>query len=380
MDGINRFWLIVIEVWEQGLFGMDIGRIVVAALIFIGFLLIRRIFVKLVINRLSAITKRTKTPLDHDALEIIKEPLSFIPVVLGLFFATEYLGLTGVYKIIADRLVRSLIAFVIFWSLVKMGRPLSFLLHGLEKTFTFAMVEWLKKAIKITFIFIGCATILEIWGIKIGPIIAGLGLLGIAVALGAQDLFKNLISGILIIAERRFNPGDWIKVDGVIEGTVESMGFRSTLVRRFDKAPVYVPNVTLSDNSLINFSSMTHRRIYWIIGVEYRTTIEKLREIRDNIEKYILESEDFAQPPEVSTFVRIDRFNDSSIDIMVYCFTKTTVWGEWLEIKEKLAYKIKEIVETAGTAFAFPSQSIYVETVPNDQAEVFIPPSVEKSS
>ena len=103
MDGINRFWLIVIEVWEQGLFGMDIGRIVVAALIFIGFLLIRRIFVKLVINRLSAITKRTKTPLDYDALEIIKEPVSFIPVVLGLFFATEYLALTGVYKIIADR-------------------------------------------------------------------------------------------------------------------------------------------------------------------------------------------------------------------------------------------------------------------------------------
>lgn len=379
MDGINRFWLIVIEVWEQGLFGMDIGRIVVAALIFVGFLLIRRIFVRLVINRLSAITKRTKTPLDYDALEVIKEPVGFIPIVLGLFFATEYLALTGVYKIIADRLVRSLIAFVIFWSLVKIGRPLSFLLQGLEKTFTFAMVEWLKKTIKITFIFIGCATILEIWGIKIGPIIAGLGLLGIAVALGAQDLFKNLISGILIIAERRFNPGDWIKVDGVIEGTVESMGFRSTLVRRFDKAPVHVPNVILSDNSLINFSSMTHRRIYWIIGVEYRTTIEKLREIRDNIEKYILESGDFAQPTEVSTFVRIDRFNDSSIDIMVYCFTKTTVWGEWLEIKEKLAYKIKEIVETAGTAFAFPSQSIYVETVPNDQAEVFIPPSVQKS-
>ena len=379
MDTINRFWLIVNDVWKQGPLGVGIGRIIVAALIFLGFLLIRRLFASLVISRLNVITKRTKMLLDDDLLDILKKPVGFIPIVMGLFFATEYLSLSGVYEIIADRLVRSLIVFVIFWGLVEIVSPLSFFLRELKKIFTVAMVEWLIKTIKIVFIFIGSATILEIWGINIGPIIAGLGLLGIAVALGAQDLFKNLIAGILIIAERRFNPGDWIKVGGVVEGTVESMGFRSTVVRRFDKAPVYVPNARLSDNSMINFSSMTHRRIYWMIGVEYRTAVEKLREIRDNIEKYILESGDFAQPPEVPTFVRIDRFNDSSIDIMVYCFTKTTVWGEWLEIKEKLAYKIKEIVAAAGTAFAFPSQSIYVETLPDERAEIFIPPSASKS-
>ena len=220
----------------------------------------------------------------------------------------------------------------------------------------------------------GAATILEIWGIKIGPILAGLELFGVAVALGAQDLFKNLISGILVIAEKRFNPGDWIRVDGEVEGTVETINFRSTLVRRFDKAPVFVPNSKLSDNSVINFSSMTFRRIYWVIGVEYRTTVDQLRIIRDGIENYILESDDFAKPPKVPTFVRIDKFSDSSIDIMVYCFTKTTVWGEWLQIKEALAYGVKEIVEGAGTAFAFPSRSIYMETVAGEKPEVFVPP------
>ncbi|MDP2644691.1 MAG: mechanosensitive ion channel family protein [Desulfobacterales bacterium] len=369
----------VTEVWQQGLFGVDIGRIIIAAFIFIFFLLIRRLFTGLVINRLGTITKKTKTHLDDDILKILEKPLAFIPVVLGLFIATEYLTLPGVYALIADRLVRSLIVFVIFWCLVKLIVPMSFLLHGLENVFTAAMLEWLIKAIKITFIFIATATILEVWGIRIGPIIAGLGLIGVAVALGAQDLFKNLISGFLIIVEKRFNIGDWIKVEGVVEGTVEAIGFRSTFVRRFDKAPVYVPNAKLSDNSLINFSSMSHRRIYWRIGVEYRSTIEMLREMRDNIENYILESDAFAHPPEVSTFVRIDKFNDSSIDIMVYCFTKTIVWGEWLEIKEALAYKIKEIVETAGTGFAFPSQSLYVETLPEDHAEVFIPPSKDQT-
>ncbi|MEE8398605.1 MAG: mechanosensitive ion channel family protein [Desulfobacterales bacterium] len=80
------------------------------------------------------------------------------------------------------------------------------------------------------------------------------------------------------------------------------------------------------------------------------------------------------------TFVRIDRFSDSSIDIMIYCFTKTTRWGKWLEQKEALAYRIKEIVEEAGTAFAFPSQSLYVEALPGERPEVFVPPSSTKDS
>jgi MscS family membrane protein len=155
---------------------------------------------------------------------------------------------------------------------------------------------------------------------------------------------------------------------------VETIGFRSTLIRRFDKAPVYVPNSILSDNAVINFSEMTFRRIYWVIGVEYRTTIDQLRKIRDEIETYILKSKDFAQPPDVPTFVRIDKFSDSSIDIMVYCFTKTTVWAEWLEHKEKLAYHIKQTVEGVGTSFAFPSRSIYMEKTGPEKPEVFIPP------
>jgi len=273
--------------------------------------------------------------------------------------------------------VRSLVVYVIFWCLVRLVRPLSFLLEQLEEVLSTPMVDWLLKAIRAAFILLGAAAILEIWGVQVFPLLAGLGLFGVAVALGAQDLFKNLISGILVIAEHRFNPGDWIKVDSEVEGTVENIGFRSTLVRRFDKAPVYVPNSKLSDNSVINFSSMTHRRIYWMIGVEYRTKVEQLRQIRDNIEDYIYGSEDFAKPPAVPTFVRIDSFNDSSIDIMVYCFTKTIVWGDWLAIKEKLAYAIKEIVEGAGTGFAFPSQSIYVESLPFGTPERFAPP--EKS-
>ena len=374
MESLESFWNVVVDVWKNGLYGIDIGRIAVAVLIFLGFLIIRRIFSRVLVRRIRLLTQKTSTPLDDKALEVVQKPVSFIPVVLGAYFAMEHLNLSGNLEIIGDRLIRSLIVFVIFWGLVRLVQPLSVLLQGLEKVLSMPMVEWFVKAVRIAFIFIGGATILETWGIKVGPIIAGLGLMGVAVALGAQDLFKNLISGILVLVEKRFHPGDWIRVRGVVEGTVETIGFRSTVVRRFDKAPVYVPNSKLSDDSLINYSAMTHRRIYWIIGVEYRTTIQQLRTIRDRIEDYILQSEAFAHPPEVPTFVRIDRFSDSSIDIMLYCFTRTTVWGEWLEQKEQLAYRIKQIVEEAGTGFAFPSQSLYVETVPHENPEVFVPP------
>ena len=375
MVQLQQFWELVVDVWQTGIGGIDLGRIITAALILIGFLTIRKLFSRIVLKRVNRLAKRTRTTMDDEAVKLLERPMTFVPVVVGVYFAVAYLPLSGALALVADRLIRSLIVIVIFWILVCLIEPFSALLHRLEKVLTTPMVEWLKQAIKVALVFIGLATVLEIWGIRIAPIIAGLGLFGVAVALGAQDLFKNLISGLLILAERRFNLGDWIYVDGVVEGTVESIGFRSTLVRRFDKAPVFVPNSKLSDSSVTNFSAMTHRRIYWTIGVEYRTTIGQLREIRDGIEAYLLGSEDFAHPPQVPTFVRIDRFNDSSIDIMVYCFTRTTEWGRWLAIKEALAYRIKELVESAGTAFAFPSQSIYVEALPpSERAEVFVPP------
>lgn len=377
MEKLNKFWLLILDIWEKGLFGIGIKRFVVAILIVVIFLFIRKFFSTFVVKRLAGFFRKKEIDIIENDLKILEKPFSFIPVAFGLFLAMEYLSLSGEIQFVFDRLVRSLIVFVIFWSLYKLIDPLSIFVRKLEETLTPSLIDWLIKAINVFIVFVGAATILEIWGIKIGPILAGLGLFGVAVALGAQDLFKNLISGILVIAERRFNQGDWIKIDGIVEGMVETIGFRSTKIRRFDKAPVYVPNSKLSDSSVINFSCMTHRRIYWIIGVEYRTTIDQLRRIRDSIESYILNSNEFAHPPDVPTFVRIDRFSDSSIDMMVYCFTKTIIWGEWLQIKENLAYKIKEIVKDAGTAFAFPSQSVYIESLPADRAEIFVPPSHE---
>ena len=374
IEKLQSLWLLMVAAWEKGLLESGPGRIVVALGILLLALVLRKLFVRILIGRLKRLAEKSRTRFDDDALTVLERPLSFVPLVVGAYFAVDYLGLRGGLELFADRLVRSLIVLVLFWSFKNLVEPFSVVLRQLERYFTAPMVGWLIKAINVALVFIGVATVLEIWGIRIGPIIAGLGLFGVAVALGAQDLFKNLIAGLLIIAERRFNPGDWIKVDGEVEGTVEDIGFRSTRIRQFDMAPVFVPNARLSDNSLVNYSRMTHRRIYWLIGVEYRTTVDQLRLIRDGIDDYLRSSDAFDTTSAVATFVRIDRFSASSIDIMLYCFTRTTVWGEWLAIKEALACEIKRIVSDAGAAFAFPSQSVYVEALPASSPEAFVPP------
>jgi MscS family membrane protein len=375
MSSLQDFWALVIEVWNTGILGIDLGRILTAFGIVLLCLALRRLFVRMVSRWMRAMAKRSKTQFDDKIVEVLEQPIGLIPGVFGLFLAAQYLQLSGTFASLTDNLIKSLIIVIIFWSLYRVVNPLSLLLNRLERLLNRELVGWLVEAIKWAVIFVGTAAILETWGIEVAPLLAGLGILGVAVALGAQDLFKNLIAGLLILAERRFSVGDWIKADGVVEGTVDKINFRSTLVRRFDKAPVHVPNSMLADGPVTNFSRITHRRIRWIVGVEYRTTVPQLHRIRDEIEDYILTNTDFAEKSEVSTFVRIDSFNDSSIDILVYCFTVSTKWGEWLEIKEKLANKIKEIVEGAGSGFAFPSRSLYVETLPDERPEPFIPPA-----
>ncbi|HCX13897.1 MAG TPA: mechanosensitive ion channel protein MscS [Rhodospirillaceae bacterium] len=372
---IDEFQNLAIYIWQQGLMGIDFGRIFTALGILVAFLFIRRIFTWFVLSRFESYAKRRGTLISADVMEAIRPPIRFIPVVMGVFFALHYLNLQGDMNVLAVRLGRTLVVFVLFWGIYRLLGPLSSSIEKLRTLLTSAMVDWLVKFLRVAVFAIGVATVLEVWGISIGPVLAGFGLVGVAVALGAQDLFKNLIAGLLILAERRFNIGDWILVDDIAEGTVESIGFRSTLVRRFDKAPVFVPNAQLSDNAVTNFTGMTHRRIYWVIGIEYGTTIDQLRDIRDSIEDYITNNNEFAPPDEVSTFVRIDSLNESSIDMLLYCFTRTTKWGEWLKIKEELAYKVKDIVEGAGAGFSFPSRSLYVHSLPTQKPEVFTPPS-----
>lgn len=375
----QKFGDVVVNVWQHGLMGVDIGRILIAIAIFVVFYAARQPFTKVTVGMLRKAAERTATNTDNIIVAATEAPIRFVPIVLGVFIACEFMQPTGRFATFTNNLVTSLVTFTIFWALTRLIEPFRFLLRRLEVVFSPMAVAWLVRGIKVLLILIGAATILEMWGIKVAPLIAGLGLFGVAVALGAQDMFKNLIGGLLVIGEKRFNLGDWIKVEGVVEGTVEDIGFRSTMIRRFDKAPVYVPNSQLADKAVTNFSAMTHRRIYWNIKLPKTITFDQLHQIREEIEQYILNNDDFASPEEVTTAVRISSFGDDSVGLMVYCFTKTTEWTEWLKVKESLAQRVRDILNAAGAGFSVGSETPDFE-VGAEPAEVFVPTAEDKSS
>ena len=359
MDIFSNFSDLFISVWSKGIRGVDIFQILIGIGIFFIFLIFRGIISKVIIKRLEAITKKTTNKLDDTFVHAMEGPARFLPIVLGFFIASYYMSFGEDARAVVDTINRTLITILIFWLIHQIVEPISYILSGLDKMLTRELIGWIIKSLKILIFILGLAAVLELWGIKIGPIIAGLGLFGVAVALGAQDLFKNLISGILVLVEKRFKIGDWILVEGIIEGIVEKIGFRSTVLRKFDKSLAIIPNFQFAENAVINISETTNWRIDWAITLQYDTTVDQLKKIRNEIENHIKKSDDFDNS--VGIAVRVEKFSDSSIDMRVRCFTSSNSFSTWLEVKEKLAIEIKQVVEGNSAAFAFPSQSIYIE-------------------
>jgi len=359
MEIFNNFKDLFFSVWNKGIFGVDIFQILIGIGIFLIFLIFRGIIGKVIIKRLESIAKKTSNKLDDTFVQAMKGPARFLPIVIGFFIASYYMSFSDESRAVVDTINRTLITIFIFWVIHQVIEPISYILSGLDKVLTRELIGWIIKSLKILIFILGLAAVLELWGIKIGPIIAGLGLFGVAVALGAQDLFKNLISGILVLVEKRFKIGDWILVEGIIEGIVEKIGFRSTVIRKFDKSIAIIPNFQFAENAVINISQTTNWIISWTINLQYDSTVDQLKTIRNEIEDYIKKNEDYK--PELGYAVRVDQFSESSIDMYIRCFTKTDDWDEWLAVKERLAIQIKQIVEKNKASFAFPSQSIYVE-------------------
>ena len=179
-----------------------------------------------------------------------------------------------------------------------------------------------------------------------------------------RDSFKNLIAGILIIGENRFQPGDRIQVPGKLHGMVDTIGFRSTVVRQFDTSPMIIPNKDLSDVMVINHAGIDNRRLDWKINLIYSTTVEQLEAIRTEIKQYIIQSDDFVSDNALDPVVRVIELGSSSIDVMIVCYSEPCSFAEYCNIKESLIFSIMKIVEKNNSEFAFPSTSLYVESLP----------------
>ena len=357
MDGLTD---IISNVWEQGLFGIGVTEIIVSVLIFITGAIARAFFVGSILKRLEKLTADTESEIDDVLLESLKKPLGYIPLTIAIYLIAVYLPLSGMAELFATNLIKAMIAFTIFSALANSVAPI-FQAFTNSTVLTESMTKWLERAARVIIWVVGIGIIFDIFGIQIGPLVAGLGLFSVAVALGAQDFFKNLISGLLIIGENRFQPGDRIEVPGQLHGMVEDIGFRSTLIRMFDTAPMLVPNKDLSDVSVINHGSMIYRRISWTINLTYSTSQEQLLNICNAISEYIASSDQFIVNPNQESFARTEELAANSIDLRVLCYSNPVGFTDFSKIKQNLIFEIIKIVRSNGSEFAYPSRSIYIE-------------------
>lgn len=199
----------------------------------------------------------------------------------------------------------------------------------------------------------------EHFGIGLSGLLAFGGIGGIAIGVAGRDILSNLFSGTMLFFDRPFNIGDWVcSPDRQIEGTVVEIGWRSTKIITFDNRPLYVPNALFSTISLENPGRMSNRRISTTIGLRYEDA-DKLADIVNDIRTML--KTDIRIDQKQDLLIYFNAFSASSLDIMVYCFTRTTNWAEWLSIQQDIYLKIIDIVHARQADFAYPSQTLFVE-------------------
>lgn len=214
----------------------------------------------------------------------------------------------------------------------------------------------LAKLLRLSVIISGVLVALPTFGIEITALLAFGGVGGIAVGFAAQDLLSNFFGGLMIYLDRPFAIGDWIRSpDREIEGTVESIGWRLTVVRTFDKRPLYVPNSVFNKLSLENPSRMSNRRIKETIGIRYQDS-EKMGAIVEDVKTMLQNHQEIDSRQ--TLIVNFNGYGPSSLDFFIYTFTKTTNWIRFHEIKQDVLLKIIEIVHAHGADFAFPTTTL----------------------
>ena len=351
-------------VWTSDFFGITVREMAVAAIVLFIFILMRKFVARAVISRLSRWAQLTETDIDDKIIKALQQPIMFLFFIVGLSFAVNWISFGPHTEAILIRIIKSLIAFTIFWTGFRLVDPISILfdrvLARLAGPVANEVKNYLLKFLKVFLFGSGIVAVLAQWGINPWPYFAGIGVLSLPFAFAAKDAVSNLFGGIkLILIDRAFSVGDWIEAPSIGHGTVEQITLSTVKIRKFSKALQSIPNGVIANAAITNWSRMSNRRVKMDIGLIYSTTSDQFETILKNIRAFI--SEDDRVDHSVPEMVHLVAFNSSSVDINLYYYTNTTDWLLWRNIVEEHMLVFMKIIENAGSGFAFPSQSVYVE-------------------
>lgn len=249
---------------------------------------------------------------------------------------------------------------MVFWVLFQSVQPVS---EVLQKTGTGQFSDEIRQVvvdlIKIAIVCVGILTLLQAWGVNVAAFLAGLGLVGMAVALAAQDTMKNLFASVAMFADKSFKKDDWILTPEV-EGFVETVSLRTTTIRNFDTSTVVIPNANLANGTIINFNNCLQRRITWTLPIT-ATSNERFVSVAEKLEKYV-----HAHPKvdkKGTIIVNLDEFGEACIKLFVYFMVNETAWLPFMEIKQQILLDFLRIVEEEKCAFGVPTRFVRVHNV-----------------
>jgi MscS family membrane protein len=221
------------------------------------------------------------------------------------------------------------------------------------------------RTVRIIIFVGGFVQILRLFDVNVAAIIAGLSLGGLALALAAQDTVKNFIGSLMIIMDRPFQVGDFVLTDGV-EGTVVEVGFRTSRIQTIDTSIISIPNGRLADSRVTNLGVRPRRIINLSLGVQYNTPPERIEAFIAGLKQIVDDHPKLSQEP---VYVHLNNFAASSIDVLFRCYIEVLTFPEELAVREEVMFLILRLAKDVGVSFAFPSTSIYVESLPPSGVE-----------
>ncbi|MBE9525370.1 MAG: mechanosensitive ion channel family protein [Proteobacteria bacterium] len=322
-------------------------------------------FQKRVLKKLHIKLERTKNPWDEAVLESLAKPISAFIWLWGVTIAANVIGDANnisLYSGLVELTRQVGVILIITWFLLRLITRIEKNIIKIgcakEDNYDVTTVHAITKLIRVSVFITGALVMLQELGVSVSGVLAFGGIGGIAIGFAAKDLLSNFFGGLMIYMDRPFAVGDWIRSpDRKIEGTVENIGWRLTLIRTFNKRPLYVPNATFATIAVENPSRMTHRRIKETIGVRY-DDIDKLKVILDEIRNMLRSHEEIDNTQ--TLMVNFNQFAPSSLDFFIYTFTKTTNWVKYHRVKQDVLFQIISIIEKHGAEMAFPTSTLHL--------------------
>lgn len=316
-----------------------------------------------IIARLEKKFSKTNNLWDDALLHALRKPAIGFVWLQGVYWAADLAHRYSdaeIFKANQTVLRLGLIWILVWtlWGFVKQAEKILASPAKMRRPMDYTTVMAVSKLARAVVVITAALIVMQSLGYSISGVLAFGGVGGIAIGFAAKDLLANFFGGLMVYMDRPFKVGDWIRSpDQEIEGTVEHIGWRLTTIRTFDKRPLYVPNSVFTQISVENPSRMTNRRISETIGIRY-LDIREMSSIVYDIRTMLEDHEEIDS--EQTLIVNFLKFNDSSLDIMIYTFTKTVEWVKYHAIKQDVLLQISEIINGYDAEVAFPTRTLHL--------------------